>query len=579
MMYDVAIIGSGLAGSTLSTILAKHGLSVLMLEAGSHPRFAIGESVVPEFGARARLMAELFEVPELGYLGNFQFVRHHVSGSSGVKRSFTFMSHRKDEEHRAGETCQFRTMTYPLGPDSHLYRPEVDLWLTNLAVRYGVTYRDRSPVRDLSFEADGVTLQVGHGENVSTERARFLVDGSGFRSLLAEKKDLRTVPDHVTDSRTIFTHMTGVGRIAEILNGQVSATAPSPPDQGTLHHVFDGGWFWVIPFDNHTGAINQMCSVGLTLDRRKYPDNDLTAVEEWDLFVSRYPTVARQFAGAKAVRGWVKTGRLQYSSKRVAGARWCLMPHAANFVDALFSGGNTLTMAGIQEIARALLEAFKSDPTGAAFGDDDDVSVLADYEEGTMESLHLLDRMVHGAFVCMKSPDMFNAWFRFWAISNFHGTAAVIRAHLKYVATKDRSYLERTHGFPFRRVLGMQQPRLRELNDNAYDIIVRHERGELDESATTDALFGLLGEQDWIAPQFQITNRTRRYLASFTALPLMKLMMWGKRNAPSEMREVYYDVGPIFFWELTKSIGREGWRNLDQFARVVMNAHFTRGRA
>jgi hypothetical protein len=147
------------------------------------------------------------------------------------------------------------------------------------------------------------------------------------------------------------------------------------------------------------------------------------------------------------------------------------------------------------------------------------------------------------------------------------------------VATKDRSYLERTHGFPFQRVLGMQQPRLRELNDNAYDIIVRHERGELDESATTDALFGLLGEQDWIAPQFQITNRTRRYLASFTALPLMKLMMWGKRNAPSEMREDYYDVGPIFFWELTKSIGREGWRNLDQFARVVMNAHFTRGRA
>ena len=97
--------------------------------------------------------------------------------------------------------------------------------------------------------------------------------------------------------------------------------------------------------------------------------------------------------------------------------------------------------------------------------------------------------------------------------------------------------------------------------------------------AVGGALFGLLGEQDWIAPQFQITNRTRRYLASFTALPLMKLMMWGKRNAPSEMREVYYDVGPIFFWELTKSIGREGWRNLDQFARVVMNAHFTRGRA
>ena len=65
-VFDVAVIGSGLAGSTLATILARHGHDVLLLEAGSHPRFAIGESVVPEFGARARVMAEAFEVPELG---------------------------------------------------------------------------------------------------------------------------------------------------------------------------------------------------------------------------------------------------------------------------------------------------------------------------------------------------------------------------------------------------------------------------------------------------------------------------------------------------------------------------------
>jgi tetracycline 7-halogenase / FADH2 O2-dependent halogenase len=578
-MYDVAIIGSGLAGSTLATILSKRGLSVLMLEANSHPRFAIGESVVPEFGARARVMAELFEVPELGYLSTFQFLRHHVSGSSGVKRSFTFMNHRAGEAHRAGESCQFQTMTYPLGPDSHLYRPEVDLWLTNLAVRYGVDYRDRSPVADLSFEDDGVTLQIGGTSGATTARARFLVDGSGFRSLLAERKGLRREPDFVTDSRTIFTHMTGVGRIAEILNGQISGTAPSPPDQGTLHHVFDGGWFWVIPFDNHTGAINQMCSVGLTLDRRKNPDNDLTAAEEWDKFVARFPTIARQFQNARPVREWVKTGRLQYGSTRIAGARWCLMPHAAGFVDALFSGGNTLTMSGIQEIARALLDAFHKDPTGAGFGCDDDASILADYESGFQENQRLLDRMVHGAFVCMKSPEMFNAWFRFWAVSNFHGSAAVIRAHLKFVSTRDRSYLERTHGFPFRRVLGMQQPRLRKLNDDAYDIIARHERGELDETATTNAFFDLLGAQDWIPPQFHVTNRGRRHLASFTAIPLARMIRWGRRNAPSEMREDYYDVGPIFFWELTKSLGREGWRNFEQFARVVMNAHFTRGRA
>lgn len=42
--FDVAIIGSGLAGSSLGAILARHGQRVIIFEAKSHPRFAIGES-------------------------------------------------------------------------------------------------------------------------------------------------------------------------------------------------------------------------------------------------------------------------------------------------------------------------------------------------------------------------------------------------------------------------------------------------------------------------------------------------------------------------------------------------------
>jgi FADH2 O2-dependent halogenase len=40
---------------------------------------------------------------------------------------------------------------------------------------------------------------------------------------------------------------------------------------GTLHHIFDGGWFWIIPFDNHKKSQNSLCSIGLMLDCRKYP--------------------------------------------------------------------------------------------------------------------------------------------------------------------------------------------------------------------------------------------------------------------------------------------------------------------
>ncbi len=185
-----------------------------MLEAGSHPRFAVGESVVPEFGALANLLAVQFEVPELAWLANFQRLRHRVSANSGIKRNFSFLQHAPGAEPRDADWSQFQTMTHPLGPDSHVYRPDVDAWLTALAVRYGAVHRERTAVAspdDVQFNADGVRLEAGG----RVYEGRFLADGTGYRSLLARKRDLRCAPTCAPNSRTLFTHMVGVGRITE----------------------------------------------------------------------------------------------------------------------------------------------------------------------------------------------------------------------------------------------------------------------------------------------------------------------------------------------------------------------------
>ena len=44
---EVAIVGSGFAGSLLARILSVLGYDVVLLERGRHPRFAIGESSTP----------------------------------------------------------------------------------------------------------------------------------------------------------------------------------------------------------------------------------------------------------------------------------------------------------------------------------------------------------------------------------------------------------------------------------------------------------------------------------------------------------------------------------------------------
>src|ERR1700731_2624272 len=44
---DVAVIGGGPAGSTAAILLARRGYKVIALEKARHPRFHIGESLLP----------------------------------------------------------------------------------------------------------------------------------------------------------------------------------------------------------------------------------------------------------------------------------------------------------------------------------------------------------------------------------------------------------------------------------------------------------------------------------------------------------------------------------------------------
>src|ERR1700736_4414019 len=44
---DVAVIGGGPSGSTAAALLARRGYTVIALEKAHHPRFHIGESLLP----------------------------------------------------------------------------------------------------------------------------------------------------------------------------------------------------------------------------------------------------------------------------------------------------------------------------------------------------------------------------------------------------------------------------------------------------------------------------------------------------------------------------------------------------
>lgn len=353
VIYDVAIIGSGIGGSTLAAIFARQGLSVLVFEAGTHPKFAIGESTILETSEMMRALAKFYDVPELAYFSS-EYYFDEAGTTHGVKRHFGFVHHEPGQPPDPEHALQAIIPKQPYGHELHLYRQDTDYYLTSIAISYGATVLQGTPVTAVNISPTGVEITT---QKEQIYYANYLVDAGGFRSLMADQFNLRDF-DLKTHTRGMFTHMIDVPCFNDVHQSKTQYGVPYRWSEGTLHHIFKGGWLWVIPFNNHLEATNPLTSVGLLLDPRLYPvRQDLTPEEEFYAFIEPFPELRQQFAQAKPVRGWVRANRLQYSSKQVVGDRFALLGHSVGFIDPLYSKGLYVTHMAIMILADLLLKA------------------------------------------------------------------------------------------------------------------------------------------------------------------------------------------------------------------------------
>jgi FADH2 O2-dependent halogenase len=528
--YDVAILGSGLGGAMLAAILAKQGHSVLLLEKGTHPRFAIGEAMLPQSSMLMWILGERFGVPEIQHLSNSLSIRQHVSASCGIKRTIGFLYHEDGQRQNPAKSHLLVPPATPLFSESHLYRQDVDLYMVNAAIRHGAVYREKIEVTDLEISDEEVLLRSSQGEEF---HARFLVDGTGHRSLLADKLDLRETPTRLrTRSRSIFTHLKGVRAYDETLREDEHLGLSARWYEGTLHHVFDGGWFWVIPFDNHgeTGA-NPLCSVGLTLDIRKFPDRGLSPEQEFREIVARFPSVAAHFEGAEAVRPWVSTGRLQYSSTRSAGDRWFLLAHAAGFVDALYSRGLISTFETILALVDPLLQSL---------GDDHfTVSRFAYTESLQSALLDANDRMVNSSYQAFAHFPLWNAWVRLWLSSTLFGDLRLFRICLKYLESRDASVFDGLQDDPLPRTSKPGENLAEDLLDAGEALLAAVEEGMISADEAAERIFELLHLAP--LPPVHGWGDPEQLHLDFTPEKLMRMIGWGKTEAPAELRDRMFD--------------------------------------
>src|SRR5215472_2385137 len=91
---EVAIVGSGFAGSLMARVLAVIGYDVVLLERGTHPRFAIGESTTPLANLSLERIARRYNLPDCYRLAaHGRWLEHYPNLERGLKRGFTFYRH------------------------------------------------------------------------------------------------------------------------------------------------------------------------------------------------------------------------------------------------------------------------------------------------------------------------------------------------------------------------------------------------------------------------------------------------------------------------------------------------------
>ncbi len=487
---DVAILGSGMGGSVLAALLARHGRSVALIDKTAHPRFAIGESTIVYTTQLLASLSERFDVPEI--------------------------APRADPAEVA--------MAWIGPPEFHLYRPDVDAYLFRAAVDRGATRHIGVGVSRVEADAQAATV---HFDDGTTLRARMVIDGTGHRSVLGQQHGLRMEdPGLHTHTRSLFTHMVGVSPFDTVMPRSVHGM-PGPLHEGTLHHVFDGGWLWVIPFDNHRGADNPLVSVGLQLDSRRHPlPADRTPAQEFADLLARFPSIAAQFEGAEAVRPWVRTGRLQFASTTaVPGPRQALLPHAYGFIDPLYSRGLAFTLDGVKHLAQAILAV--DDP-----GDADLSGLDARYRE----LLDAHDELTHGSLVSWRDPALWNTWWTLWLLSTVAQFFVMLGRH-RWRIGRDDTLARAIDHHPIEHIRGYDA-----LMKQATAWMVEVDAGRLDPSTANAQIQALLAEQPfYYAPVFEHlrTQRMSRPPSMVWDLPgLTRFGYWVGTHPDPDLRDL-----------------------------------------
>ena len=405
---DIVVIGAGFSGSLVSMLLHQIGLRPVLIDRGSHPRFAIGESSTPVTNLVLEDLARRYELPRIAPLANYiRWKQTYPEIVCGLKRGFSYFHHEFDRDFvpnpdHTNELLVAASVSQD-DADTHWLRSEFDAFLAHEAISLGIPYFEQTSISELISQGTGWELRGETKSEPIVIKAEFLIDASGEGSFLAKQLGIGIHPDGLqTRSRGLFSHFTDVALWGDLYSARGGCVAdhPYPCDDAAIHHVFDGGWMWVLRFENG------VTSAGFSLNPDRFPRELAGSPEsEWSAIMARLPAVAEQFQRAKPIVPWRQTGRIQRRLARSAGPNWVTLPNTAAFHDPFHSTGNTFTLIGIDRLMDILERCWRRPEL---------VAELRHYDALVQAETEFVDLVVSGSFAGFREFERMIAMSMFY---------------------------------------------------------------------------------------------------------------------------------------------------------------------
>ena len=305
---EILVIGGGPAGSTIATLLAERGRNVVLLEKATHPRFHIGESLLP-------LNLPLFE--QLG-------VREEIERIGMVKFGVEFVS----PWHGDPVTLDFANAWDKAFPYAYqVRRSDFDHILFKNAVAKGAVAHEGCKVTGIEFHtgAGATVTAVDEAQITRQFRTQFVVDASGRDTFLANHFGIKK-RDKKHNSAAIFGHFSGATRLMGKAEGHISI------------FWFDHGWFWFIPLSDGATSIGAVCWPYYMKSRKTDPAQFFLDT------IALCPALVERLKDAQLTSPVTATGNYSYQASRTAGQNYLLLGDAFAFIDPVFSSGVFLAM-------------------------------------------------------------------------------------------------------------------------------------------------------------------------------------------------------------------------------------------